>query len=763
MDFLDELNHRQREAVQAECGPVLVLAGPGSGKTRVLTYRIVYLIQIRDAAPWHIMAVTFTNKAAREMKERLGSVGDQISRQPVLLTPRQLEALTVGTFHATCARILRRESAALEGWDANFVIYDTDDQLALMRQALRDLNLDEKKYKPASLLNAVSHCKNELVGPEDFQPTSYYEEIVRRSYERYQQLLQANNAMDFDDLIMKTVELFRARDDLLRAYQARFQHILVDEFQDTDVAQYELLKLLAGQQPCLFVVADEDQSIYSWRGADYRNVLRFREDFPQHRLILLEQNYRSTATILEAAKHVIRRNRHRVDKNLFTQRGKGVRIQVIEAYDEYAEAQFVVGEIARMQASGEALASQCAVMYRTNAQSRVLEEEFIRHGMPYQLVRGTRFYERKEIKDVMAYLRLIHNPHDNVSMMRIINTPARGIGAQTVADLERWAIQLGASMFGALLRLRDEAAGMSSPIPAPFNARARSALLKFTELLLSLIAARGRHSLPELYDLTLKLTGYRELVQDGTPEGEERWENLMELRIVTQEFAAMEPEEALSLFLEQVALISDVDGLNDKATGAALLTLHAAKGLEFPVVFIVGMNEDILPHSRSLDSPEAIEEERRLCYVGMTRARDRLYLVHSFRRSTLGQNGPCVPSRFLRDIPEELIERGSSYEGDTLAPLTSQSKHKLPEGALAVSWHGFGKNVTTISSQPLPQQLEERRPRFKAGDLVKHPKFGEGVVLASYLTHDDEEIEVSFGELGTKRLSVALAPLTKLG
>ncbi|PWH15521.1 MAG: hypothetical protein DDG58_11015 [Ardenticatenia bacterium] len=764
MDFLDELNPRQREAVLAECGPVLVLAGPGSGKTRVLTYRIAYLVRSCNVPPWHIMAVTFTNKAAREMKERLGPLGHASPRQPALLTAAQLGALTVGTFHATCARILRRESTALEGWDADFVIYDTDDQLALMRQALRDLNLDEKKHKPSSILDVVSRCKNELIAPEDFQPTSYFEEVVKRAYERYQELLRNNNAMDFDDLLMKTVELFRARDDLLRAYRARFQHILVDEFQDTNMAQYALLKLLAGPQPCLFVVADEDQSIYSWRGADYRNVLRFREDFPQHRLILLEQNYRSTATILEAAKHVIRRNRQRVDKNLFTQRGTGVRIRVVEAYDEYAEAQFVVDEIARLQAAGEATANQCAIMYRTNAQSRVLEEEFIRRGMPYQLVRGTRFYERKEIKDALAYLRLIHNPHDSVSMVRIINTPARGIGAQTVAQLEHWASQLGVSMFDALLRLREGEVGTHpASVPPPFSPRAHNALLRFTELLLELRAARTLYSLPELYDLTIKRTGYRDLIQDGTSEGEERWENLMELRAVTQEFAFLPPEEALPLFLEQVALVSDVDGLDNAAAGTVLLTLHAAKGLEFPVVFIVGMNEDVLPHARSLGDPESMEEERRLCYVGITRARDRLYLVHTFRRGRLGQNGPCIPSRFLEDIPDELIERRSGYGADGLDALASPLRGSLSlVDAAGILRRSMGRDSSAAGSSPSSPALSARQPRFKAGDVVWHPQFGEGVVLTNRLTHDDEEIKVSFRERGVKWLSVALAPLTKL-
>jgi DNA helicase-2/ATP-dependent DNA helicase PcrA len=753
MDFLEELNPGQREAVQAECGPVLVLAGPGSGKTRVLTYRVAYLVHACGAAPWNVMAVTFTNKAAREMKERLAPAGEVPTHSSALLSPRQLEGLTVGTFHATCARILRRENQALQGWDANFVIYDTDDQLALVRQALRALNVDDKKHKPSAILNIISNCKNDLVAPDAFRTATYLEEVARRVYEQYQRLLQENNAFDFDDLLMKTVDLLRERADLLSAYRQRFQHILVDEFQDTNLAQYELVKLLAGPQPSLFAVADEDQSIYSWRGADYRNVLRFRDDYPKHRLILLEQNYRSTTNILEAAKHVIRRNTQRVDKNLFTQRGNGAMIRVVEAYNEQAEAQFVVDEIARLQARGEAPAGGCAIMYRTNAQSRVIEEEFITRGMPYQLVRGTRFYERKEIRDALAYLRLIHNPHDSVSLARVINTPARGIGAQTLADLEQWAFKQGASTFDSLLRLREEVDGVHLPLPSPFTARARNALTKFVDVLQRLIAAREQASLPELYDLMLARTGYRDFVRDSTHEGEERWETLTELRRVTQEYTGAEPGDALPLFLEQVALVSDADGLRENGAGPALLTLHSAKGLEFPVVFIVGMDEGVLPHMRSMEGREAMEEERRLCYVGITRARDRLYMVHTFRRSIQGQDGVSVPSRFLHDIPEELIE-GRSRPGRQ--PVESPASR--------------GPNVTRRSSstaQPTKPPahsaaVRKAQVRFQVGDAVVHSRFGEGVVIASHLTSDDQEIEVNFPEQGVKRLSVNLAPLQRM-
>ena len=763
MDFLEELNPRQREAVEAEGGAVLVLAGPGSGKTRVLTYRVAYLVHGNDVAPWHIMAVTFTNKAARELKERLSPGGDAAPPRRPLLTPRQMEGLSVGTFHATCARILRREGDSLAGWDANFVIYDTDDQLALVRQALRDLNLDEKKFKPTSVLHTISGCKNELIAPDGFHPNTYFEEIVRRAYERYQRLLQTNNAFDFDDLLMQTVELLRGQAHLLTAYRQRFEHILVDEFQDTNLAQYELLKLLAGPQPCLFAVADEDQSIYRWRGADYRNVLRFRDDFPNHRLILLEQNYRSSGTILEAAKHVIRRNLYRVDKDLFTRRGVGAKIRLTEAYDEHAEAQYVVDEIVRLQANGDAPAGQCAIMYRTNAQSRVLEEEFVTRRMPYRLVRGTRFYERKEIKDALAYLRLIHNPHDSVSLARAINTPARGIGAQTVADLERWAFNLGVSAFEAMLQLRAEAGGEQLPTPSPFTARARKALMKFVEPFLALVAARESTSLPELYDQMLAGTGYRDFVRDGTSEGDERWENLQELRGVTQEYASVELPEALPLFLEQVALVSDADGLTNDEAGPALLTLHAAKGLEFPVVFIVGMDEEVLPHKRSLEDPEAMEEERRLCYVGITRARDHLYLVHTFRRAIQGQNGVSIPSRFLSDVPDELIE-GRSRPGRQRSPSPGQ---RPPVGAHdpRVSWHSAAPATRRARFPAVGGQavaVGGAQARFEVGDAVLHAKFGEGVVVGSHVTSDDQEVEVQFPGQGVKRLSVNLAPLQRV-
>ena len=745
MIFLEQLNPKQREAVEAGDGPVLVLAGPGSGKTRVLTYRVAYLVRLSDVAPWRIMAVTFTNKAAREMKERLAPTHlPPDGSSP--LSPHQLQQLTIGTFHAVCARILRRESEAMSGWDASFVIYDSGDQLALIRQALRELNLDDKKHRPTSIHGRISTAKNELIGPDRFQATTYQEEIVHRVYKRYQELLRENNALDFDDLLMKTVQLFRQRDDVVTAYQERYQHILVDEFQDTNMVQYELVRLLAGKHQHLFTVADEDQSIYSWRGADYRNVLRFREDFPSHRLILLEENYRSTGTILEAARHIIRHNVHRVDKQLFTHRGDGVKVKVIEAYDEQEEAQYVAGEIARLQAEPQGPTSQCAVMYRTNAQSRLLEEEFIRRGMPYRLVRGTRFYERREVRDIVAYLRLIHNPNDGVSMARIINTPPRGIGAKTISALETWALNLGTSTLGALQKLQEEKDGTNLPWPSPFSARSRKALLTFVGVVTTLIAERDQITLPELFDTTLSRSGYRDLVQDGSNEGDERWENLQELRRVTQEFASTDPSDALPVFLEQVALVSDADGLTeDNESGPALLTLHAAKGLEFRSVFMVGLDEGMLPHKRSLDDIEAMEEERRLCYVGVTRAMDYLYLVHTFRRTTFGHSELSIPSRFLHDIPDELVEGRPQ-----VSPPRQRARAASPDRSA----------VWDHKAPPAPSQPAQSH--FTIGDTVAHSKFGEGVIIASHLTSDDQEVEVAFPGQGIKKLSVNVAPLEKV-
>jgi DNA helicase II / ATP-dependent DNA helicase PcrA len=770
MDFLDQLNPKQREAVQAPEGAVMVLAGPGSGKTRVLTFRITHLIDALDVAPSQIMAVTFTNKAAREMKERL--LPTEAGRQERgLLSPAQVQALTVGTFHSVCARILRREIDAIPGYDRNFVIFDTSDQLAVVRQAMQDLDIDEKVVKARVIHAVISNAKNDLETPEKMLARDYFGEFAQRVYQRYQALLRENNAFDFDDLLMQAVHIFRRRGLLLEAYQTRYRHILVDEFQDTNVAQYELIKLLTGANGSVFVVADEDQSIYGWRGADYRNVRRFRKDYPQHRLILLEENYRSTGNIVEAAMGIIRRNSQRVPKKLFTQRQTGVKVRMVEAYDEKEEAAFVVSEIARLQAREGKPLSDCAVMYRTNAQSRLLEEAFVKRGIPYQLVRGTRFYERKEIKDAIAYLRLIANPHDGVSLDRIINTPPRAIGTKTVSDLKRWAFQMESSMYQALQQLGREADGEEIPLPSPFNSRAQRALLGFLETMDHLIAAKERLPLPELLDLMLGETGYRGYVQDDSREGQDRWDNLMELRRATEQYPDSPAAESMTAFLESVALVSDVDGLTDGRRGPALLTLHAAKGLEFPVVFIVGLNEGVLPLARSIDiiaqngrktgeDDEALEEECRLLYVGVTRAEDQLYMVHTFRRSVFGKDEVSRRSRFLDQVPRSVSEHMPATASQ------SQSGSYRRRGSTAAQ-DDIKRYTRTVSSRtstptPKPRRAPAAGAQYRAGDRVQHATFGEGIVVGVFLDGDDEELDINFRGKGLKRLSVSYAPLQKI-
>jgi DNA helicase-2/ATP-dependent DNA helicase PcrA len=612
LDILEGLNSAQREAVQPIEGPVLVLAGPGSGKTRVLTQRVAYLVKECGCEPYRILAVTFTNKAAREMKERLHH-----------LLGERLGQLTIGTFHATCVRILRREARRLD-IPSSFVIYDTADQLSLIRQALKDLDLDDKTYRPQAIQVAISRAKSELIGPDEYRPRTYWQEVASRVYQRYQELLAANSALDFDDLLMTAARLFREQEEVLSRYQRRYRYILVDEFQDTNMAQYELLKLLSEKHRNLFVVGDEDQSIYRFRGADFRNIQRLRDDYPEAKVILLEKNYRSTQTILDAAKSVIALNIHRTPKELYTDKGRGLPITVFEVYNEQEEGQYVLEEIQRLVAQGLCRLSDCAVMYRTNAQSRPIEDVFVRWGVPYKLVGATRFYARREIKDVLAYLRLIHNPYDNVSLSRIINLPPRGIGSKTIVQLEKWAGEMGVAVYDALRTILEKEKRKkeeeTEETQVPLSSRARRALLGFTTLLEGLIAARGKLDLMELLDLVLDRTGYADYVQDGTEEGRDRWANIMELRTVAKEYLDLPAEMALTTFLEEVALVSDVDNLDEQVDAPTLLTLHMAKGLEFPAVFIVGMEEGIFPHNRSMDDPDQMEEERRLCYVGISGA-----------------------------------------------------------------------------------------------------------------------------------------------
>ncbi|HET89995.1 MAG TPA: DNA helicase UvrD, partial [Chloroflexi bacterium] len=648
-----------------------------------------------------------------------------------LLGSAQARSLTLGTFHATCARILRREAEAA-GIPPQYAIFDADDQLRLVKQALRELGLDEKRYQPRRIRAAISRAKNELLPPEGYTPVSYFGEVVKRVYERYQAALAANNGLDFDDLLMVTVRTFARHPDVLDRHRERYRHILVDEFQDTNQAQYTLLHQLSGRHHNLFCVADEDQSIYAWRGADYRNIRRLRDDHPDLVTVLLEQNYRSTQTILDAAQAVIRHNADRTDKSLFTERGRGPKMVVHEAYDQEEEARYVVDTIAQLVAGEGVRPGDCAVMYRTNAQSRALEEGFIRAGLPYRLVGATQFYSRREIKDVIAFLRLVHNPAEGVSMARVINVPPRGIGQKTLATLEQVAKKQGVSVYevmGQAVTSPDQNLGLGT--------RAVRTVAAFYELVEGWLAAREQMTVAQLLDRVLQDVGYADYLRDGTEEGEDRWANVLELRSV----AAEQPDLTLTEFLADVALVSDVDNLPDGVNAPTLLTLHSAKGLEFPVVFITGLEEGLLPHSRSLDDAEQMAEERRLMYVGLTRAEDRLFLTYAFRRTRYGETEPSVPSRFLGDIPGELVSGVGSWR-----PARRES----------------ARRATTWSSASTPQPSRPAGSQFRAGQRVRHATFGEGLVIESRGSGTDEIVTVHFDQVGLKRLMVDLAPLERL-
>ncbi len=723
MDFLTGLNPQQQQAVLAGLGPVLVLAGPGSGKTRVLTQRIVYLIAALGVRPYHILAVTFTNKAAREMESRVVALlGDQASG---IGAPAR-GSLWLGTFHATCARILRREANHLP-FQSNFVIFDEDDQRSLVKTALDDLNLDPKIYQPNSVHNAISNAKNDLILPDGYPVQTYRDEVISRVYRRYQELLLLNNALDFDDLLLWTAYLLESNPSVRDTYARRFEHVLVDEFQDTNLAQYVLLKHLVSFHRNIFVVGDTDQSIYGWRGADYRNVQRFEQDFPEAQVILLEQNYRSTQSILDVAMAVIDRNPYRVQKRLFTKRGKGQKIVLHEAYDDRQEAAFVVETIASQIARQQAAAGDFAIMYRTNAQSRLLEEAFLRAGLPYKLVGAQRFYGRREVKDVIAYLRLAHNPRDEVSLTRVLNTPPRGIGSKTVYALRTQAKQVGLAPGELLIEM-----GKGSEIArvAMFSTRAALALTEFGRMLHSWHTQANELTPLQLMDCILTEVDYPSYLDDGSEEGRDRWDNVLELRRLAAEFQ----NQGLEAFLEQVALVSDQDTLEASANAPTLLTLHAAKGLEFPIVFIVGLNDGILPHSRSFDNPDAMQEERRLLYVGITRAKDRLYLVYSQNRNVFGYTEPVEPSRYLEDIPPQLLD------GSLPTPSARISK------PADVRWQAAGAAAIL-------------QPRFTAGMRVFHPIWKDGMVLNSRLEGDDEVVDVFFEGVGLKRLLASLARL----
>ncbi len=742
--FLNDLNLQQREAVESLGGPVLVLAGPGSGKTRVLTYRIAYLVRVCGVQPRQILAVTFTNKAAREMYERLVT----------LLGEGQVRHLTAGTFHAICARMLRREARHL-GLDPHFLIYDQDDQVRLVREAMRELNIDEKQYAPASILYGIGRAKDELLDPLAYseQVSSYWEEIAARVYTVYQRMLQENRALDFDDLLMQTVLLLEAHPQVRRRYQQRFVHVLVDEYQDTNHAQYVLVRHLSGGYRNLFVVGDEEQAIYAWRGATLRNILEFERDFPESRVILLEQNYRSTQRILQAARGVIAASTRRpYEKALWTDNPKGPPVIVREAFDERDEARLVGDEITHLLDQGYSN-GDIAVMYRTNAQSRAFEESFLRYRLRYKLVGGTRFYERREVRDILAYLRLIHNPYDSVSLLRIVNVPPRGIGQRTLETWRAWALEQGWPMYALLEQLGTRQDTL--PENLPLGVRATQALKAFYTLLQGLIDQGAKRPLPDLLDYLFGCIDYRTYLLQDRESGQERWENVQELRTVAQDYAALDPREGLATFLEQTALIADIDEYDDRADAITLITLHQAKGLEFPVVFVVGLEEGLLPHVRSMGNEEEIEEERRLCYVGMTRAQQRLYLFRAFKRTIFGSAEARAPSRFLAQLDPGVVSDGRESTRPSRRTHLGRSRQPKP------SYAGAGRAIKRAPDGPVGAS-EAAPDGFSEGQRVRHPSFGEGVIVSVARSGDDQELTVVFLAHGIKRLMASYAKLEQI-
>ena len=764
MDITENLNPQQEQAVTAGSGQVLVIAGPGSGKTRVLTQRIVYLMRMMGVRPYNILAVTFTNKAASEMLTRIeATLGESVRG-----------SMWIGTFHSVCARILRREAGALP-FDSNFVIMDTDDQLALIKRIVRDLNVDEKNFRPNALHNAISNAKNELQFPEDMPRSNYREETVYRVYEKYQKELKESNSVDFDDLLLWTHKLLTDNPQIRENYGRRFHHILVDEFQDTNTVQYQLLKLLASVNKNLFAVGDEDQSIYRWRGADYRNILQFEKDYPGCQKILLEQNYRSVQNVLDAAGGVIDRNKNRTPKKLFSDRGSGELIGLYEAEDDRDEARFVADTIRQLIDNGNAKGGDFAILYRTNAQSRLFEDAFLKRGMAYRLIGAQRFYGRREVKDIIAYLRLVFNPHDQISLTRIINVPTRGIGAKAIENLNLAAYESQHSAGEILLDL-----GRLGPESVYWPEMGRSALTiaDFGAKLMSWREQMNSDpSIVNLMDRIIRETGYQAWLQADNSSEEDRWDNIEELRKMAFEYE----ERGLSEFLQNLALVSDQDTIAENADCPTMMTLHAVKGLEFNRVFIIGLDDGILPHSRSFDDPEEMAEERRLFYVGITRAKNSLTLVRAEQRYSYGELDSMIRSRFINDIPQELIrdlsDRPSSHSSRPASRPASRWTNNPSWSRGVMSAASSGTSTYTRSSEPIrrtgsaisapaapakPAPKTDVKQEFHALDKVRHSSWGEGVVLESRIDGGDEVVTIQFKSVGLKKVIAGMTKLVKL-
>ena len=726
MDMLAGLNEPQIEAVCHTEGPLLILAGAGSGKTKVLTQRVAYLLS-QGVQPWQILAVTFTNKAAQEMRERVAR-----------LVGPNAESIWVSTFHTACVRILRQEIQAL-GFEKNFIIFDSQDQLTVVKNVLKQLNLSDKSYHPKAILASISAAKNDLIGAEEYErkAADFWGNTVAKVYQEYQKQLRLNNAMDFDDLIMMTVRIFREIPAVLDKYQERFRYILIDEYQDTNHAQYTLVNLLAAKYRNLCVVGDDDQSIYSFRSADIRNILEFERDFPEAKVIKLEQNYRSTKNILQAANEVIKNNRGRHQKSLWTENAEGEKVLVFQADDEREEAWFVAEEIKRLVTKEGFHYSDFALLYRTNAQSRSFEEAMIQRGLAYRVIGGLRFYERKEIRDILAYLRLVYNPVDKLSLTRVINLPKRGIGE---ASLERFLYFLEDNNYSIL-----EGFARLNEIPS-LTSRAIKPLQEFGGLLQGWVGLKEQKNVKELTELILKESGYLKALQDeASIESQGRVENLDEFVALTMEFETNSDDQTLAAFLETVALVADIDNYQTEADALVMMTLHSAKGLEFPVVFLAGLEEGLFPHSRSLlGNNSELEEERRLCYVGLTRAKQRIYLTHAKQRVVYGSYTAGMPSRFLLELPSEL-----------LVNLRQNAINKNTVKANDSGWRRPA-NLGVTPGESL------NADEIKIGCKVSHAKWGVGTVVTKEGTGPDAQLKVAFPGLGIKNLLLAYANLKKL-
>ena len=721
--IVQKLNPSQRKAVQTVDGPVLIVAGPGSGKTMVITHRIAYLVDVLKISPFQILAVTFTNKAASEMRDRL-----------LNLIRGKAHNLTVKTFHAFCSGVLRQHGKYV-GLGPDYSIFDSEDQRDALKMAMEDTEVDPKRYPIRGIQSAISRAKSTMLDVHAFKTKghSFYDEIVGKVYASYEGILTSNNGVDFDDLLLKAINVFKHQPSVLEQYQQRFLHVMVDEFQDTNIVQYELAKILSGRFRNLCVVGDPDQAIYSWRNADIRNILSFQRDFPDATLIGLEENYRSTGNILDVAKGLISTNKQRIEKKIWTVKESGSRVVIHECFTGDEEANFIMEEIGKLIKQKDRALNHIAIMYRVNAQSRALEEACLRYGMRYRIVGGVRFYHRREVKDLISFLRVINNPGDQISLLRVINIPSRGIGIRSIEKIIMCSRQHHISVYEAIGKI---ISGQISELR--LSAKSLIALDEFFSTIEELRASSEVTNISQIIEILLEKIKYRDHLEK-TGNIEDRWDNILELKGMAQEFISEDSSADLTTLLEHLALVSDVDTLDENSDGITLITLHQAKGLEFPVVFMTGMEEGLLPHYRSMDSEEEIEEERRLCYVGITRAQQKLYMTRAFRRGLMGSSGSSIPSRFLQELPQDLLS------GPQL--IRQKPRHKR-----------------VIKDEDI---LSERDTELlvlvlKAGDKINHKVFGKGIIVSVSGHGFEQEVVVAFEDAGIKRLLLGYAPIEKV-